>query len=102
MGSAGIAAAQRLGSDRQLKKMLSAQTPLARITTGPDQFELVETEQLAVGTIIEVRAGEVMAKELSRRSARRIELRSFNPEHASYSFDPAELAWMHRIVWASQ
>ncbi len=52
--------------------------------------------------IARTRAGEVMAKELSRRSARRVELRSFNPEHLGYSFDPAELAWMHRIVWASQ
>lgn len=52
--------------------------------------------------IARTRAGEVMAKELSRRSARRVELRSFNPEHANYSFDPADLAWMHRIVWASQ
>jgi phage repressor protein C with HTH and peptisase S24 domain len=46
--------------------------------------------------------GEVMAKELLRQSARRIELRSLNPAHPNYSFDLTELAWMHRIVWASQ
>ena len=60
LGSAGIAAAQRLSSDRQLQKMLSAQMPLARISTGPDGFELVETERLTVGMTIEVRAGEVV------------------------------------------
>ena len=46
--------------------------------------------------------GEVMAKQLARRSARRIELRSLNPAHPNYSFDLSEVAWMHRIVWASQ
>jgi phage repressor protein C with HTH and peptisase S24 domain len=46
--------------------------------------------------------GEVMAKHLARRSARRIELRSFNAEHPNYSFDLREVAWMHRIIWASQ
>ena len=47
-------------------------------------------------------AGEVMAKQLARRSARRVELRSLNPSHPDYSFDLAEVAWIHRIVWASQ
>jgi phage repressor protein C with HTH and peptisase S24 domain len=46
--------------------------------------------------------GEVMTKQLARRSARRIELRSLNPAHPNYSFDLTEVAWMHRIVWASQ
>ena len=46
--------------------------------------------------------GEVMAKQLARRSARRIELRSLNPAHPDYSFDLTEVAWLHRIVWASQ
>ena len=47
-------------------------------------------------------AGEIMAKQLARRSARRIELRSLNPAHRDRSFDLTEVAWMHRIVWASQ
>ncbi len=46
--------------------------------------------------------GAVMTKQLTRRSARRIELRSLNPEHPNYSFELTEVAWMHRIVWASQ
>ncbi len=46
--------------------------------------------------------GEVMAKQLARRSARRIELKSLNPAHADYSFDLSEVTWMHRIIWASQ
>jgi phage repressor protein C with HTH and peptisase S24 domain len=47
-------------------------------------------------------AGQVMAKQLARRSARRVELRSLNPSHPDYSFDLSEVAWIHRIVWASQ
>ena len=42
-------------------------------------------------------AGEVMAKQLSRRSAKRIELRSLNPAHRDRSFDLSEVAWVHRI-----
>ncbi len=74
LGSAGIAAAQRLSSDRELTKMLSAQTPPARIATGPDQFELVETEQLTPGTIIEVRAGEVVPADARVLSAVAVEV----------------------------
>jgi len=47
-------------------------------------------------------SGEVMAKVLARRSARRIELKSLNPAYPDYSFDLSEVVWMHRIVWASQ
>ncbi len=47
-------------------------------------------------------AGEVMAKQLTRRSARRVELKSLNPLHPDYSFDLTEVAWVHRIIWVSQ
>lgn len=47
-------------------------------------------------------AGEVMAKQLGRRSARRVELKSLNPTHQHRNFDLSEVAWIHRIVWASQ
>ncbi len=46
--------------------------------------------------------GEVMAKQLARRSAKRIELKSLNPAHRDRSFDLTEVAWLHRIIWASQ
>ncbi|WP_135467757.1 S24 family peptidase [Crenalkalicoccus roseus] len=52
--------------------------------------------------VVRTQRGEVMAKELKRQSARRIELRSLNPQHPDLAFDLAEIAWMHRIVWASQ
>jgi phage repressor protein C with HTH and peptisase S24 domain len=52
--------------------------------------------------VVRTTEGEVMAKQLSRRSARRVELRSLNPAHPNYSFDLSEVMWLHRIVWASQ
>jgi phage repressor protein C with HTH and peptisase S24 domain len=52
--------------------------------------------------VVRTTEGEVMAKQLARRSARRIELRSLNPAHPNYSFDLSEVTWLHRIVWASQ
>lgn len=52
--------------------------------------------------VVRTLGGEVMAKQLARRSARRVELKSLNPEHPDYSFDLTEVNWIHRIVWASQ
>ena len=52
--------------------------------------------------VVRTRDGEVMAKELSRQSALKIELKSINPGHADRSLDTADVTWMARIVWASQ
>ena len=52
--------------------------------------------------VIRIGTGAVMAKQLARRSARRVELRSLNPLHPDYSFDLSEVTWIHRIIWASQ
>ncbi|RVT92049.1 helix-turn-helix transcriptional regulator [Rhodovarius crocodyli] len=52
--------------------------------------------------VVRTRLGEVMAKQLVRQSAKRIELQSLNPAHPNYNFELSEVAWMHRIVWASQ
>lgn len=52
--------------------------------------------------VLRTSRGEAMAKQLVRRSARRIELRSLNPEHPDYTFDLSQVHWMHRIIWASQ
>jgi phage repressor protein C with HTH and peptisase S24 domain len=52
--------------------------------------------------VVRTTGGEVMAKQLTRRSARRVELKSLNPAHPDYSFDLSEVMWTHRIIWASQ
>ncbi len=52
--------------------------------------------------VVRTLQGEVMAKQLVRRSARRLELRSLNPEHPGRTFEISEISWMYRIVWISQ
>ena len=52
--------------------------------------------------VARTREGEVLAKWLGRLTARRVELRSFNPDHEDRSMARDELDWIARIVWASQ
>jgi len=46
--------------------------------------------------------GEVMAKTLTRKTAKILELESLNPEHENRVLQLSELDWVARIVWASQ
>jgi phage repressor protein C with HTH and peptisase S24 domain len=52
--------------------------------------------------VVKTREGEVMAKELKRRTAKLIELKSLNPEHEDRQFATSDIQWIARIVWASQ
>jgi phage repressor protein C with HTH and peptisase S24 domain len=52
--------------------------------------------------VVKTRQGEVMAKLLSRHTQQSVELQSLNPEHSNRSFDPDQIEWIARIVWASQ
>lgn len=52
--------------------------------------------------VVRTLEGEVLAKELVRRSARRIELASLNPAFPDRGFDIDEVTWVARIIWASQ
>ncbi len=52
--------------------------------------------------VVKTQAGEVMAKSLGRMTAQRIELKSFNPAFEDRHFGLSDLAFMHRIIWASQ
>lgn len=52
--------------------------------------------------VVRTRDGAVMAKELARRTAGRIELVSLNPNFPELRFTTQEIVWMHRIIWASQ
>ncbi len=52
--------------------------------------------------LVKTKYGEVMAKQLSRQSARRIELTSLNKDYTDHTFNIEVIAWMARIVWASQ
>jgi phage repressor protein C with HTH and peptisase S24 domain len=52
--------------------------------------------------VVKTKTGEVMAKVLSRRNAREIELLSINPEHPVRQIAMIDVEWLARIVWASQ
>ena len=46
--------------------------------------------------------GEVMVRELKRRTAKALELQSLNPSGADRTLAAADVAWIARIVWVKQ
>lgn len=52
--------------------------------------------------VVKTHAGEVMAKELARVTARTIELTSLNRDYGDRVLERGEVAWIARILWASQ
>ncbi|MGH6828460.1 MAG: S24 family peptidase [Rhizomicrobium sp.] len=52
--------------------------------------------------IVKTLSGELMATQLARLAGQRIEVKSFNPVNENRAFSVGELAFVHRIVWASQ
>ena len=52
--------------------------------------------------VVKTRNGEVMAKELKRRTSKTIELRSLNPDHKERTLAVDDVQWIARIMWASQ
>lgn len=52
--------------------------------------------------VVKTNDGEVMVKELRRKSSKSIELRSLNSEHRDRTLPMSEIDWIARITWASQ
>jgi phage repressor protein C with HTH and peptisase S24 domain len=52
--------------------------------------------------VVKTRDGEVMVKELKRRTAKTLELQSLNPSHADRTLNAGDVEWIARIVWVSQ
>jgi phage repressor protein C with HTH and peptisase S24 domain len=52
--------------------------------------------------VVRTKSGEVMAKELKRRTAKSIELKSLNVQHADRTLAAGDVLWIARILWASQ
>jgi phage repressor protein C with HTH and peptisase S24 domain len=52
--------------------------------------------------VVKTNNGEVMVKELRRRTQKVIELQSLNPSHKDRVLDAKDVEWIARIVWASQ
>ena len=52
--------------------------------------------------VVKTKKGEVMVKQLKRRTAKQIELQSLNADHPDRTLATADVLWVARIVWASQ
>src|SRR5437764_1497890 len=52
--------------------------------------------------VVKTKDGEVMAKELKRRTSKSVELRSLNPAHKERTLSADDVLWIARIMWASQ
>lgn len=52
--------------------------------------------------VVRTQEGEVLAKELKRRTPRTVELKSLNPAHPDRVFKAEDVAWIARIIWSSQ
>ncbi len=52
--------------------------------------------------VVKTKDGEVMVKELKRRTSKSIELRSINPAHKERTLAVRDVLWIARVVWASQ
>jgi phage repressor protein C with HTH and peptisase S24 domain len=52
--------------------------------------------------VVKTRAGELMVKELKRRTAKTLELQSLNPGQVDRVLAAGDVEWIARIVWASQ
>lgn len=52
--------------------------------------------------VVKTRDGEVMAKELTRRTGKSVELKSLNADHPERILAAENVVWIARIVWAGQ
>jgi phage repressor protein C with HTH and peptisase S24 domain len=52
--------------------------------------------------VVKTKDGEVMVKELRRKTSKSIELKSLNAEHRDRTISTADVLWVARIMWASQ
>ncbi len=52
--------------------------------------------------VFKTEAGEVMAKEVVKKTASRLDVRSLNPTHGERSFGMKDITWIAKVVWVSQ
>ena len=52
--------------------------------------------------VVKTRSGEIMVKELKRQTAKQIELKSLSADHPERTLTLEDVAWLARVVWASQ
>ena len=52
--------------------------------------------------VVKTKDGEVMVKELRRKTAKQVELKSLNSEHRDRTLPMPDILWIARIMWTSQ
>ena len=52
--------------------------------------------------VVRTKSGEMTANELKRKTAKSIELKSLDAQHGDHVLAMVDVAWMARILWASQ
>jgi len=52
--------------------------------------------------VVKMSGGELIARELARKTAKALELRAFNPGHPDRLLAAEDYFWIARIIWASQ
>jgi phage repressor protein C with HTH and peptisase S24 domain len=52
--------------------------------------------------VVKTKDGEVMVKELRRKTTKEVELKSLNADHRDRTLPMSDVLWIARIVWASQ
>ncbi len=52
--------------------------------------------------VVKTLEGEVLAKQLKRQTVKTVELASLNPAHADRVLNMTEIAFIARVIWASQ
>jgi len=52
--------------------------------------------------VVKTGSGEIMVKELKRQTAKQIELKSLSADHPERTLTLEDVAWLARVVWASQ
>lgn len=92
-----------LGGDRAFALEVQGDS-MAPLYRDGDVLIVSPTASLRKGDRIVARltSGEVLAKELRRRTARTIELASLNPEHEDRTVPVGEVAWIARVMWVRQ
>ena len=52
--------------------------------------------------VVKTKSGEVLVKQLTRKTSKTIELQSLNSNHPDRTIPTSDVLWIARIVWASQ
>lgn len=52
--------------------------------------------------VVKTKKGEVLVKQLARKTAKQIELQSLNTSHPDRTLPMSDVLWVARVMWASQ